>query len=136
MEINVSNKSFWFSIRVVLNREKLEFMKWDNMRMDTRLKYDWYFKYRAALLQIKYPRAKVETAWGSEEPTGRTKEQLLKAKIRGKKATITKFNNLLNEYVKKRNSLFPLDDDPSYQNALRKIQRLESELESMESQKT
>lgn len=134
MKIDISNKAFWVSIRVTENRNQLAFMKWSNMRMDTRVKYDWYFKYRAALLQVKYPRARVEITWGSEEATGRTKEQLLKAKIKGKKATLTKYNNILNEYVKKRNSLFPIDDDPSYQNAIAKIKRLKCELESLEYQ--
>jgi len=66
--MDVGHYSFYVTIKVYSrpNRFILESKCWDGMRYDTRLKFDWYFRYRAALLQIKYPRAVVELYHGKE----------------------------------------------------------------------
>ncbi len=109
--------------------DTLEFYKWDNLRFDLRLKYDWYFKYRAALAQVKNPKLYVEFRWGSEPAQGKTLEQLLQNKLRAKKGQVTKFQNILSKAVKEWNSLFPIEDDPIYQKCLQKLNRLKNEYE-------
>lgn len=46
------------------HREIVEVMRWDGLPFGTRTRFDWYFKYRAALLQVKYPRLDVVMTWG------------------------------------------------------------------------
>ena len=40
--------------------DKVEFIKWSDLPFSVRNKWDWYFKYRAALLQVKYPKYYVQ----------------------------------------------------------------------------
>lgn len=129
----IEPKSFWFIIRVrnPKNLDQVEFVKWSNMTMEIRMKYDWYFKYRAALLQVKYPKHNVITNWGSEPASGKAKEHILNDRIKGKKATLTKYKNILQNAEKNWNSLWPIADDLYYQKALAKILRLESELDEL-----
>lgn len=136
----------YFHIKVFdLKREKVETLSWSGLVWDLRLKYDWYFKYRAALLQVKYPRFKVETSWGNVPAEGKTLERIRQNKIKSKKATITKYKNRLNSYKQEFEDyksgytlLFPIESELLYQKfvasidlAESKIKRLENELHQM-----
>jgi hypothetical protein len=99
--------------------------------LELRLKYDWYFKYRAALLQVKYPKYIVECIWGNEPAQGRTLQQIRESKIRAKKAKTSELNNKIIIAKKNWARLFPIEDDILYQKAIAKIGRLESELKSL-----
>lgn len=119
----------WFNIKVINNkREIVEFLSWSGLKWDLRLKYDWYFKYRSALLQVKYPKFEVQTFWGNEPATGKTLEEIRTAKIRAKKSKITGYKNKLEKAKQNWSSLFPIEDDINYQRAIEKIKRLEFEL--------
>ncbi len=129
---SVSDVVHWFNIKVIgERREVVEYLSWSGLVWELRLKYDWYFKYRAALLQVKYPRFEVQTAWGNEPAAGKTLEKIRRDKISGKKATITKHKNSLKKAKDNWVSLFPIEDDPVYQRAVEKIDRLEFELQSL-----
>lgn len=129
MGVNVATVVHYYNIRVLNSkRETVEFLQWTNMRWDLRLKYDWYFKYRAALLQVKYPKFDVQVFWGREEATGKTKKQLLENQIKAKKAKITSFKNKLAQAEKQWTSLFPITEDNMYKKAKAKIKQLEFEL--------
>jgi hypothetical protein len=122
----------WFNIKVInQKRETVEFLSWSGLKWELRLKYDWYFKYRAALLQVKYPRFEVQTYWGNEPATGKTLEEIRQGKIRSKKSKITEYKNKLKKAESNWVSLFPIEDDISYQKAVEKINRLEFELRSL-----
>ena len=55
--MNVNEVVHWYIVKVLNDkREVVECLKWSGLKWELRIKYDWYFKYRAALLQIKYPR--------------------------------------------------------------------------------
>lgn len=58
---------FWFRIKVYTKRggEMVETLYWELLPFEVRMKWDWYFKYRAALLQVKYPRFVVDCIWGN-----------------------------------------------------------------------
>jgi len=119
----------WFNIKVINNqREIVEFMSWNDLKYELRLKYDWYFKYRAALLQVKYPRFEVQTFHGNSPATGKTLEEILCNKIKAKKSKITAYKNKLEKAIQNWDSLFPIEDDLYYQKAVEKIKRLEFEL--------
>lgn len=128
----VSYVAFYFIIKVYTKKggtgELIEFLKWSNLRFELRNKYDWYFKYRAALLQVKYPCYVVECYWGNEPATGKTLDQIRKDRIRSKKAKITEFKNKLEKARKEWSSMFPIEDDEFYQKAVSKIKKLEYEL--------
>lgn len=129
---SVSDVVHWFNIKVIgERREVVEYLSWSGLVWELRLKYDWYFKYRAALLQVKYPKFEIQTTWGNEPAGGKTLEKIRKDKISGKKATITKHKNSLKKVKDNWASLFPIEDDPDYQRAIEKIGRLEIELQSL-----
>jgi hypothetical protein len=137
MEIKNTNydEVHWFTIKVLNHkREVIEYYLWDNLRFKLRIKYDWYFKYRAALLQVKHPRFKVETYWGNEPAIGKTLLQFKKDKIKSKKSKITEYKNKLNLAKQNWISLFPIEDDPFYQKAELKINRLENELKILQNE--
>ena len=131
VDSSVSDVVHWFNIKVINKREIVEFQSWSGLKWKLRLKYDWYFKYRAALLQVKYPKFEVQTYWGNEPATGKTLEEIRNAKIRAKKSKITEYKNKLEKATTTWSSLFPIEDDIDYQRAVEKINRLEFELMSI-----
>lgn len=133
---NVQDVVHYFVIKVYdkIGGNLIEFLKWDNLKWELRCKYDWYFKYRAALAQVKYPKYEVAISWGNEPATGRTLQEIKVAKIRSKKAKVTEFQNKLAKYKGNWDSLFPIDQDVSYINALAKIELLKQEVQCLESE--
>jgi hypothetical protein len=122
----------WFNIKVInQKREVVEFLSWSGLKWELRLKYDWYFKYRAALVQVKYPKFEVQTFWGNEPATGKTLEEIRNAKIRAKKSKITQYKNKIYQAKTSWSSLFPIEEDIYYQKAMQKILRLEVELRTL-----
>lgn len=122
----------WFVIKVYDKKSAspklIEFQKWEHLRFELRTKYDWYFKYRAALLQVKYPKYAVETFWGNEPATGKTAEHIKKGYIKAKKAKITELKNKVRKAEQNWNSLFSIQEDVFYKKHMVKIARLEKEL--------
>ncbi len=114
-----------------LGRPVLQRYSWKGLRFDLRLKYDWYFKYRAALLQVKYPKKYIEVRWGSEPAVGKTLKQMLKCQLSSKQGQVTKFQNRLNNVIKHWDQLFPIEDDPIYIKCLNKLNRLKLEYENI-----
>ena len=128
---NVYSVVHWYNIKVINhNRDIIEFLSWSGLKWELRLKYDWYFKYRAALLQVRYPKLEVQVHWGNEPATGKTLEEMRQSKIRAKKSKITQYKNKLDRAKQSWSSLFPIEDDVDYKRAVEKINRLEAELES------
>lgn len=94
----------WYFIKVLNeNHEIIDFIKWENLPYNIRTKYNWYFKYRAALLQVKYPKYSIETCWGSEPAEGKSLEDIKKNILISKKRLISKFENKLNFAIKEWN---------------------------------
>lgn len=130
--IDVPIVSHYFVIKVYdKHRNILECLKWDKMTFELRMKYDWYFKYRAALLQVKYPKLKVETYWGNEPSTGKVLRNQKENKIRAKKAKITEYQNKYAKYKSEYDSLWGIDDDIIAVRYDEKIRSLKIELELM-----
>ncbi len=133
MEVkNIADRMHYFNIKAIAdNREMVEFLSWSDLRWELRLKYDWYFKYRAALLQVKYPKFDVQVFWGNEPAKGKTLVQIQQGKIRAKKSKITEIKSKLEKARLNWSSLFPFEDDIHYQRVVNKLQRLEEELRKL-----
>lgn len=110
----------------------IEKLSWTGLPWNTRLKFDWYFKYRAALLQVKYPRFDVEITWGNVPSEGKSRAQLLENHISSKKGQLTKKENLLKAFINSWDSLFPYQEEVLYQKAVAKIETLRFELKELE----
>lgn len=132
---NVNDVVHFYIINVLTkygNGTLVEKYKWQGLRWELRNKYDWYFKYRAALLQVKYPKYYIETRWGHEPAVGKTKLQLLAQKLITAKSKHTKASNLLKTAEEKWNYLFPIQDDKDYIRATEKVNRLKFELQAIQ----
>jgi hypothetical protein len=105
-----------------------ETLFWDNMNFQQRTKWDWYFKYRAALLQVQNPKLQVECNLGSYPAEGKKLIETLKDKLSSKKRKHTEWSNKLKAFKFSWNELFPIEEDERYKNALAKIDRLNEEI--------
>jgi hypothetical protein len=126
----VSDVVHYYIIKVFTkhgNGELVELIEWRELRWELRLKYDWYFKYRAALAQVKYPKYYIDTIWGHENAKGIQLEQIIENKKRAKKAKLTSLKNKLRIAKEEWNSLFPIEEDQLYKLAVDKISRMENE---------
>jgi hypothetical protein len=129
-KLSVYEKAYFFVVKVYIKQggQLIEFLKWEQLRWEVRQKYDWYFKYRAALAQVNHPKCYVEVCWGVQDPDVKTAEQLLANKIVAKQRTLTKYKNLLKKSEETWSSMFPIQEDPIYQKAAAKVDRLYTEL--------
>ena len=128
---------FYKVIRVLnLKHERIYFKIWDNMPFEMVNKWNWYFNYRAALLQVQYPKFKVELTSGSAiaESKSIIAERYAKNQIRAKKAKITEMENKMKLARENWNDLFPIYDYPLYQKAVEKLNRLRFELIELENE--
>jgi hypothetical protein len=124
----------WVRIKVYSNhyRQIVEQLYYDRLPFNLRMKYDWYFKYRAALLQVKYPRYHVEFTWGKEAPIH--PEDIRRINLRKEislKAKITKATNVLNRcladyrtWKENYSELFPMETHPTYKMFIETIKKL------------
>lgn len=128
--MNVTDVVHWYIIKVITpkGRDIIETLVWQGLRFELRTKYDWFFKYRAALLQVKYPRAEVQCTWGNSPAEGKTLEYIQKTKIAAKRAQITKITNKMNQAKQEWNQLFPIEDEEGWKKAKLKLAKLEFEL--------
>ena len=127
----VNTRTHWVRISLsekLGSEEKLR-LYWE-VPWRLRIKYNWYFKYRAALLQVQNPKLYVEMTWGNfdnlsvEERTAIDKRN----KIIAKKRKITEFENKIELAKNTWDELFPIEEDKMYKLAVEKLSRLKTEL--------
>ena len=114
-----------------LNRFIIEVLRWDSLPFKLRMKYNWYFEYRAALLKVKYPKYEVRLVSFDEKASGKIVLSENENLVISKKRTLSKYFNKLKAFEKDYVSLFPINEDPEYLKALAKVQRLEQELKDL-----
>lgn len=132
---DISDRLHWVVIKVKTrfgSGDLVEFLKWDGLRFELRMKYDWYFKYRAALCQVKYPKYDIELSWGNEPASPKHMNDVIKGKITAKKRVITQIENSLKIAESTWIEMFPIDEHPLYMKSKGKLARLRLELASME----
>lgn len=138
---DLSGLVHWVNIKVTTQRggmgHVVEYMEWVNLPFDVRLKWDWYFRYRAALLQVKYPKMLVDIAWGntsnehSAEVAARNKLVSLKRKLTKK---LNAYNLYLQEFEDYKNNyslIFPIENEMKYKEYLHNIDRCDAVIESL-----
>ena len=140
---SATDRVHWVKIEVFdQSRNKIEVHVWTKLLWHLRVKYDWYFKYRAALCQVKYPKYNVQFTWGNEPAEGKPLEEIIRLKRIYLKGQVTKFKNKLAEfeeefenYKKAYCQIFPIEEQDQfkmYMNsielAVAKIRKKENEL--------
>lgn len=121
MEMNAQNYRFW----VVLEAHKKGFhasdperlMKWEGLTFQQRMRWEWYYRYRAALLQVEHPRWLIELRHGRVEVTMTEAEkaaQRLENKIRKAKADLTQATNRIERYKAEYRGMFAIEEDGLY----------------------
>lgn len=105
---------------------------WKDLNFELFCKYKWYFEYRYALLRVLYPKVLIRHEMFKRELNKKELINHIKNKIIGKKRTITKYKNRLNDFENNWNSLFPISDYEPYIKAVEKIERLKKELIELE----
>lgn len=132
--MKMGTNGHWVIIKVHTKQggNLLQLHRWEDLRFELRTKYDWYFRYRAALAQVQHPRAYVDFRWGLSPASPKTEVQILKNRIRAKRAKITGYKNKLQRIAAEWDSIFPIEEDMPYQRTVCKINELERELQKME----
>ena len=135
--MHVSEKRFWVKICAgrpaggnpcIYHRTGLPF--------ETFMKFQWLFKYRAALYQVKNPRHHVSYETGSYDYVAPKDEVLktLKNKIIAKKRLITQWENSIALGKQTWCELFPIEDDADFKRAMEKVNKNKFELQVLEQQ--
>lgn len=134
---NMAVTDYLHWVKIVVKDERfndVETIVWKDLPWATRTKFNWYFKYRAALITVKNPRYKVEMFWGNYLAISKEAKEAKdrRNKIAGKKATITKWKNKVELYKNNYTEIFPIETDKRYLSATCRIAREEAELKQLE----
>lgn len=126
---NVGEKVYWVLVQARNTATgQVKKLHWKDLPWPVRTKWDWYFKYRAALLQVQNPRWQVHMHWGDAVPST---EQLLTHRrnvVTAKKGRLTQAINAVEKAKEEWSSLFPIEQDPAYKRAQQEIDRRRREL--------
>lgn len=108
---------------------------YDNLNWTLRLKYDWFFKYKAALCQIENPRKEVLYFEGHRQHTEQDKSRKEVKDKANQSMLKTRYKNKLQVYIAKfedykraYSGLFPIEDEPAYNTYLQNIQAAERKI--------
>jgi len=128
--MHVLDQWHWVKILILNDRREIIYHKfWGKLPWSTRLKFNWYFRYRAALLQVQYPKLEVELSWGNLPVTDvNLLHKRWNDRVRAKRSKITEIKNKLNAARNTWDLIFPIEDDPFYIKCLEKLSKKEDEL--------
>lgn len=107
---------------------------WDCYNYELYCKWQWYFRYRQALLQVQHPKRYVELV-PFKYPYVPPKDQLIKRlqdKLRAAKSNHTQLTNKINLAKDHWNQLFPIEDDPDYIWAMEKVNQKYAIIQDLE----
>lgn len=132
-------KIFYYRIRLYPKYRALDptvWLEWKDNNPKRFFRWLWYFKYRAALVQISCPKGEVIVEQGSYLPKSEkeqfeAKVQKLKNRISAKKGKITQWRNKISDFENSWNQLFPITEDKSYMKAKEKFFRLQGEYQQL-----
>lgn len=134
MNIGNIEYRYWVVIKLMTkehNGDIVQVLRWDELTFAVRLKWDWYFRYRAALLKVQHPKMWVNFSDGNMEYREIPQEELNRKRLIPKKAQLTKWRNLLRQAEQNWTSMFPIEEDEDYIKALCKVKNLEKEIEEL-----
>lgn len=109
---------------------------WNDLSFKTFIKFQWYFQYRAAMVKVEHPRQFVELATFQYDYVPKADEikKRLQDKLKSAKAKRTEWGNKVERYKAGWNSLFPIEEDPNYKNAMDRIKEKEQSIIDLETQ--
>ncbi|PXW06484.1 hypothetical protein C8D70_12516 [Chryseobacterium sp. CBTAP 102] len=138
---SVENNSIYFFEATVYTKKFggvfIEKKYWYGYNIDWFQKWNWYFKYCAALLQIKYPRYDVDIKWGAKKPElvedfNILKQRKAKQDITTCKRMITKYENAILQYKEiEQLKLIPDWENPKYLKALTTLDKYKDRLSEL-----
>ena len=128
---------FLYSVKlVVFNNQHsiIHTLLWFDLPYNLRLKWDWYFSYRAALFQVQFPRFDVQLIYSRYQAKDTSLKRLLNNQLINKKGKLTHYQNQIKLAQLHWNSLFPISDDPLYISSLSLIDSVQLEIDNLMSQ--
>ena len=107
---------------------------WTGFKLATYRKWQWYFRYRAALYQVKHPQQYVKLHEFNYDyvPPKTEKIKRLKDRIRATKAKITQWTNVIESHQQNNAELFPVTEHPDYERSMDKIESKKATLNELE----
>lgn len=103
----------------------------NDIKMDFFLKWEWFFRYRAALYQVQNPKKYVMYESGSYDyalPDSKLYDKV-KNSYFGAKRTLSKIKNQLDEIRKKYTEMFPIEEHPAWAKNMKKLKYYEDQVE-------
>lgn len=102
---------------------------WEDMPWAVRTKWNWYFRYRAALAQVQNPKSTVEVReWSLKIKDIEDLIEIQKKSVSSAKGQVTKIENLLEKAEKHWNKIFPISEDILYKKAKEKLAKKQHDL--------
>jgi hypothetical protein len=131
---HIGNYMFRTSIVVRdLGGRYIETKSWDNLTFELACKYKWYFTYRAALLQVKYPKHSVDLSIVKYIPDTRSDLEKIRKRWQNmvvfSKGKVTNVENKIALARKNWMKLFPIEDDLHYIKALKVLEQKKATLQ-------
>lgn len=126
---------------IYADKKVVEELFWYNLPMAVIIKWSWYFKYREALLRVKYPRMNIVRRDWDIEPEGNVAQNIrlsrIKKELKNARRMVTKISNAIEEYeLEQSKTLIPHLSNPKYVRTKEKLieytemkNSLEAELE-------
>ena len=142
--IDQTRARFWVKIQGypsgLHNSQPQLLHRWDGLPYQVRLRWDWFFRYKAARFQVEHPHWCIELSHGRIDHIMTDEEAAAKAladKLQAAKARVTRIEHKLEAFRvrhKESNSLFPIDQDAVYLAFLEKLWIARDKLRALEDQ--
>jgi hypothetical protein len=103
----------------------------NDMTVDFFQRWKWYFKYRAALLRVKNPKAYIDYVHGPYEyilPENQYKKKL-ENNIKAAKSKLTEYSNKIARAKANWSEIFPIEDHPGWKKTKEKKEYYELRLQ-------
>lgn len=124
---NDDTKKTVFYVKIIRGYDLLYLRR--DLPANVYFKWEWFFRYRAALYQIETP--KIPIGFKCAPYTiGRTREEVLKIKhnrMIADKRMITKLDNELKNVIENWSELWPIDQHPKWGKTIEKIEKYRSD---------
>lgn len=110
--------------------------EWTGLALPMLVKYKWYFKYRASLLQIAHPKKHFFFTINRTFETADQRKALIQTitnKLRNAKSKLTQATTKLNLIKSGWNELFPVEQHPDYKKVEQELERREARIRELQS---
>jgi len=110
-------------------RERFVFREYSNLRYDQMQRFDWFFRYVAAVAQIRNPRYKIEHTWGVVEVSPvHQRLRFARMSVAARQGMLTKHLEKVQSFLDQHTGLFAATEHEAWPKVEAKTNRLRSEL--------